>query len=105
MIVEVEEPGQVELQGLGLSGAADALTPARFDVLASDPARHDVRFSPASGAESRTLGVLAIDAPGSRRLQRDPSSRGAQPEGPTTAARIAARGADRPVHNSRLRAP
>jgi hypothetical protein len=57
--VKVREPGQVELEGLGLTAAAEPLTPARFDVLASEPGRHDVRFSPSSG-ESSVIGVLKV---------------------------------------------
>lgn len=57
--VEVKRPGQVELEGLGLSAAAEPLTPARFDIRSSDTGRHDVRFSPAAG-ESRVIGVLRV---------------------------------------------
>ena len=65
--VAVREPGEVELVGLGLSNPADRRTPARFDVLATLPARHAIRFQPASGGPSRRLGTLAIGAPGTRR--------------------------------------
>jgi hypothetical protein len=57
--VEVKEPGQVELEGLGLTAAAEPLTPARFDVLAGRPGRHDVRFTPSAG-ESTLVGVLRV---------------------------------------------
>jgi len=57
--VEVKKPGQVKLQGLGLSAAAEPLTPARFDVFAGDPGRHDVRFDPVSG-DSVLIGVLRV---------------------------------------------
>src|SRR3954452_2317239 len=57
--VEVKKPGQVKLQGLGLSAAAEPLTPARFDVFADDPGRHEVRFDPVSG-DSVLIGVLRV---------------------------------------------
>jgi len=57
--VTVTEPGQVELEGLGLSAPADPLTPARFAVFAKQN-RHRVRFSPVKGGEGRTVGVLQV---------------------------------------------
>ena len=48
-----ETAGQVELSELGMSANADALTPARFDVLAADPIRVAVRFTPAGADELR----------------------------------------------------
>ena len=63
--VRVPTPGQVELEGLGLSAAADRLTPARFEVLETRPGRYEVRFTPANGGEARTAGALRIvRAPG-----------------------------------------
>jgi hypothetical protein len=58
--VTVRVPGEVELSGLGLSLAAEPLTPARFDVLASQPGRYAVRFTPASQGSARTIGVLRV---------------------------------------------
>ena len=60
MTVKVTAPGQVELEGLGLSAAAEPLTPARFEVLADRPGRHPVRFAPTQGDEARSVGVLRI---------------------------------------------
>jgi hypothetical protein len=57
--VEVKRAGQVSLEGLGLTAAAEPLTPARFDVLAREAGRHDVRFTPVSG-ESTLIGVLRV---------------------------------------------
>lgn len=57
--VAVREPGQVQLAGLGLSSAAEPLTPASFDVLGGEPGRHDVRFSPANG-RPEVIGVLTV---------------------------------------------
>jgi hypothetical protein len=58
--VEVAGPGQVELEGLGLTMTAEPLTPAHFDVLAGEPGRHEVRFTPAGRNESEVVGVLRV---------------------------------------------
>ena len=58
--VSVPQPGEVELEGLGLSAPAEPLTPARFEVLATEQDRHRVRFSPVAGGEARTAGVLQV---------------------------------------------
>ena len=60
--VAVTEPGQVELEGLGLTAPAEPATPARFDVLSTVAARHAVRFTPAAGGEARTVGTLRVTA-------------------------------------------
>ena len=60
VVVSVRDPGQVVLEGLGLSAAAEPLTPARFDVLADRPGRHDVVLEPAGTTERRKLGVLVV---------------------------------------------
>ena len=60
MTVEARSPGLVELEGLGLTAPVERLTPARFEVLASTPRRHRVRYTPAGSSEARTVGVLAI---------------------------------------------
>ncbi len=58
--VVVEEPGEVSLDGLGLTAVAERLAPARFDVLSTRPGRHPVRFRALPDSESRLLGVLQI---------------------------------------------
>jgi hypothetical protein len=45
VLVEVEEPGLVEIDALGLSAPAQPLTPARFDIPASNPDRLDITFT------------------------------------------------------------
>src|SRR3954468_7056271 len=57
--VRVREAGQAQLDGVGLSAAAEPLPPARFDVLAGSPGRHDVRFLPSAG-EPHVIGVLRV---------------------------------------------
>ena len=58
--VTVDEPGQVEIPLLGLSAAAEPLTPARFDVLPSESGRYELTFTPAAGDESRPAGTLDV---------------------------------------------
>jgi hypothetical protein len=60
LLVSVEEPGQVELPSLGLASPAEPNTPARFELLARDPATHRVRLTPAEGAEERSIGRLIV---------------------------------------------
>jgi len=61
VLVEVDEPGQVEIPDLGLSAPADPLTPARFEIFGSEPGTHEVLFAPASGDDSNEVGTLAIE--------------------------------------------
>jgi hypothetical protein len=61
VVVQVAEPGQVEIEGLGLSGFADPLTPARFDVLTTQERSHRVRFEAAGTGEAQTVGTLDIE--------------------------------------------
>lgn len=58
--VAVGEPGQVTIPLLGLSGPADPLTPARFDVLVNAEGRYPIEFIPADGNEGRAAGTLVV---------------------------------------------
>jgi hypothetical protein len=60
LLVEVDEPGQVEIPGLGVSAPAEPLTPARFELFASEPGRHAIFFLPAAGEDAREVGTLVI---------------------------------------------
>jgi hypothetical protein len=60
VFVAVEKAGFVEIDGLGLSGPAQPLTPARFDVLTSRADRYEIRFTPAAERESREAGTLDV---------------------------------------------
>ena len=60
VVVEVAEPGQVEIEGLGLSGFSQPLTPVRFDVLANREGSHRIRFRRAGTDEARTTGTLEV---------------------------------------------
>ena len=59
--VEVDEPGQVDIADLGLSAAAEPLTPARFDVLTNETGRHAITFMPAADeAAAVRVGTLVV---------------------------------------------
>jgi hypothetical protein len=62
VVVSVREPGQVELDGLGLVSAAEPRTPATFELLAGEPGRYRVLFTPAGDERSQRLGELVIEA-------------------------------------------
>jgi hypothetical protein len=62
--VSVDEPGLVELPGLGLSSPADLHTPARFDIFPSRADNYELLFTPAQGDESRPAGTLVVTASG-----------------------------------------
>jgi hypothetical protein len=64
VLVEVDEPGLVEVPELGLSAPADPLTPARFELLVSDPGRVELAFTPAAADASEAAGTLLVGAPG-----------------------------------------
>jgi hypothetical protein len=59
--VEVDEPGQVTIPDLGISAAAEPLTPARFDLLTRELGRHPIWFEPAGADEAPVrAGTLVI---------------------------------------------
>jgi hypothetical protein len=60
VLVEVDEPGLVEIVNLGLSAPAEPLTPARFEVLSSNPERHAITFTPADGDTPNEAGTLVV---------------------------------------------
>ena len=57
-------PGLVEIPDLGESAPADPLTPARFELLVSDPGRFQIRFTSAAGDESEVAGTLVVETAG-----------------------------------------
>ena len=57
VVVDVEQPGDVEIEGLGLRQTADPRSPARFDLLAEPAGRHRVLFHTLGG---RTLPVARL---------------------------------------------
>jgi hypothetical protein len=58
--VSVDEPGQVEIPGLGQAAAAEPVTPARFEIFASNAGRYRIGFTAASGGKARPAGVLDV---------------------------------------------
>jgi hypothetical protein len=62
--IAVDEPGAVEIPGLGLSAAADPLTPARFEVFPTRSGDYEIVFTPAQGDESRPAGTLVVTRDG-----------------------------------------
>jgi hypothetical protein len=75
VLVRAETAGLVELVELGLSATADPLTPARFDVLAADPMRVAVRFTPAGAGDSKVVGTLSVTSPGPARSDEPPATK------------------------------
>jgi len=61
VFVEVEEPGLVEIPDLGLSSPAEPLTPARFDLLVSEPGTYRIVFTPAAEDAAEPAGVLVVE--------------------------------------------
>jgi hypothetical protein len=61
--VSVDEPGQVEIPLLGLASPAEPVTPARFEILASETRRYPIDFTPATADESLPAGVLVVIPP------------------------------------------
>jgi hypothetical protein len=60
VFVEVDEPGQVEIADLGVSAPAEPLTPARFEILTSDPDRYAITFTAAEDDFPGPAGTLVV---------------------------------------------
>ena len=60
VLVEVQEAGMIEIPDLGLSSSADPLTPARFELLLSNPGRYGLFFTPAGGDVPDPAGTLVV---------------------------------------------
>ncbi len=58
--VEVDAPGQAELEGLDLVAPAEPLTPAHFELLLQSPRTSNVLFTRAGAGEPRKVGVLEV---------------------------------------------
>ncbi len=59
--VTAYEPGQVEIERLGLTAPAVPNGPARFDVLAGPPEKYAVTFTPGETGERRKIGVIEVE--------------------------------------------
>jgi hypothetical protein len=62
--VAVPEPGLVEIPALGLTAAADPVTPARFDVFPPRAGRYELLFTPAKDDRARPAGTLVVTSAG-----------------------------------------
>jgi hypothetical protein len=61
VVVEVPEAGQVSIDGLGMTAAAEPVTPARFDILSSSPGRYAITFTPADSNAALDAGTLVVE--------------------------------------------
>ena len=61
VLVSAREPGIAEIPALGLSGAVNPGTPARFALLRSRPSRYRVAFTPAADDKPRLVGTLTFE--------------------------------------------
>jgi len=59
LTVEVDEPGEVAIEGLDLITSASPEAPALFDLLPGRPGRYQVLFTPVGGA-ARDIGSLLV---------------------------------------------
>lgn len=59
LTVEVEEPGDVAIEGLDLLTPASPEAPAVFDLLAGRPGRYPVLFTPTGGG-AKDIGALLV---------------------------------------------
>ncbi len=59
--VTAYEPGQVEIERLGLTAPAEPSAPARFDLLAGSPERYALTFTPVKTGEQRKIGVIEVE--------------------------------------------
>lgn len=62
VVVEVPDAGQVSIDGLGMTAAAEQVTPARFDVLTPNAGRYPITFTPAESNASMEAGTLVVKA-------------------------------------------
>ena len=59
LTVSADEPGQVEIAGLGLVGPVDDATPATFP-LSPTPGSYRISFEPAGSDDVRRIGILIV---------------------------------------------
>jgi len=65
VLVESDQPGQVELVGLGREGYAEPGAPARFELFEEEPVEAEVRFTPADESGTRPAGKIIVAKPAS----------------------------------------
>jgi hypothetical protein len=62
--VAVSTAGSVDIPDMGLTAAADPVTPARFDLLPTRPGRYPLLFTPAGGHTAEPAGSLVVTSAG-----------------------------------------
>lgn len=61
VLVDVETPGQIAIPSLGLTDAAEPLTPAMFELLVTAKGKHSIMAQPAtSDALPSKIGTLKV---------------------------------------------
>jgi hypothetical protein len=60
--VRVDQVGQVSIPDLGLTDAAEPVTPAEFDVYATRAGRYPIVFLPAAAGQVEPAGTLVVRA-------------------------------------------
>ena len=61
VLVDVETPGQIDIPSLGLTDAAEPLTPAMFELLVTAKGKHSIMAQPAtSDALPSKIGTLKV---------------------------------------------
>jgi hypothetical protein len=64
LTVSAKQPGEVGLEGFGLTAGVEPRTPAVFDLFPAEPGRHAVLYRPVGG-EPRRAGTLVVRDAGS----------------------------------------
>jgi hypothetical protein len=67
VLVDVETPGQVDIPSLGLTDTGEPLTPAMFEILATEPGSHPIMVQPAASetlpSKVGTLKIVPVPPP------------------------------------------
>jgi len=67
VLVDVETPGEVDIPSLGLTDSGEPLTPAMFEILATNPGSHPIMVQPAASetlpSKVGTLKIVSAPPP------------------------------------------
>ena len=61
LTITAYEPGQVEIEQLGLTAPAEPNAPARLDLLTESPDKYAVTFTPLETGKRRKIGVIQVE--------------------------------------------
>jgi hypothetical protein len=61
VIIAAYEPGQVEIERLGLTAPAEPGAPARFDLLTGSREKYAVTFKPVEAGKERKIGIIEVE--------------------------------------------